>query len=171
MNIRNIEKRDAALMADIYNYYVENSVYTFDENPAGEQYFIEKIKTRQDKFPCLALEIDGKFAGFAYASAFAQKPAYRYTVESTIYLDYHYAGRGAGTYLYTELLKGLKDRGFRRVIAVLGIPNKASESLHKKMGFTSGGGLNKVGFKFNKWIDIGYWQLDLDFWEPEVNEG
>ena len=165
MNIRNLENRDAAVMADIYNYYIENSVYTFDEIPKNEQHFLEKMEKRQGKYPCLALEVEGKFSGFAYASAFAEKSAYRFTAESTIYLDYHYAGRGAGTFLYTELLNRLKDAGFRRVIAILGIPNKASESLHKKMGFRHGGRLIKVGFKFNKWIDVGYWQLDLDKWQ------
>ncbi len=162
MIIRNIEKKDAEAMSAIYNYYIENTVFTFDEDPSDKQYFAEKLEKLEGKYPCLALEEDGKLAGFAYASPYRVKPAYRYTAESTIYLDYHFAGRGYGTMLYSELLEKLKQAGIRNVIAVLGLPNKASEALHKKLGFREEGRLREVGWKFNKWIDIGFWRLDLE---------
>lgn len=153
-------------MADIYNYYVENSVYTFDEELSDEQYFIQKLKKLEGRFPCLGLEEKGKLAGYAYASPFAHKSGYRFTAESTIYLDYQFGGRGYGMILYTELLKQLKESGIKNAIGILGLPNKASESLHRKLGFFQVGGLKGVGWKFGKWIDTGYWQLDLEKWEP-----
>ena len=99
--------------------------------------------------------------GYAYSTQWKTRSAYRYTVESSVYVTQKYQKKGIGRALYNHLVKSLKDDGFRRILAGISLPNNKSVIFHEKLGFKKVGQLEKVGFKFNKWIDVGYWELEI----------
>lgn len=159
--IRNVNIQDAKQIVAIYNYYVLNSIVTFDQIPFSEQDFKERIETISSQYPFIVFEEDHHILGYAYANMFRQKPAYKNTVETTIYLKNDVQGRHIGSQLYTELLKILKDQNYHAIIGGLTLPNDASVRLHEKLGFKQVAHFKEVGFKFNKWLDVGFWELIL----------
>ncbi|WP_100615091.1 GNAT family N-acetyltransferase [Confluentibacter citreus] len=159
--IRNVNIHDAKQIVDIYNYYVLNSIVTFDQIPFSEQDFKERIETISSQYPFIVFEEDHHILGYAYANMFRQKPAYKHTVETTIYLKHDVQGRQIGSALYIELLKTLKDQNYHAIIGGLTLPNDASVRLHEKLGFKQVAHFKEVGFKFNKWLDVGFWELIL----------
>jgi phosphinothricin acetyltransferase len=113
-------------------------------------------------FPYLAAEADGHVAGYAYAGPYRPRPAYRYTVENSVYLDPAYYRRGIGSALLNELISQCTARGFRQMIAVIGdSANAASIALHRRAGFAMIGTHPNVGFKFGRWLDSVQMQLAL----------
>lgn len=163
MSIRPITPEDVVPMAAIYNYYVANTVVTFDLEPVSVDAMAQKADTIAATYPYLALDDgEGRLAGYAYGSQFRPKPGYRFTVETTIYFDPSCTGNGYGTALYTALLSELRDRGFKTAVAVLVLPNAASARLHEKLGFVKIGHIPNAGRKFDRWLDTGYWHLDLE---------
>lgn len=160
--IRDVNLKDAKQIVEIYNHYVLNSIITFDELPFSEQDFIERIKTISSQYPFIVFEENHQILGYAYANMFRQKPAYNKTVETTIYLKHNMQGRHIGTQLYTELLKKLKDQNYHAIIGGLTLPNDASVRLHEKFGFKQVAHFKEVGFKFNTWLDVGFWELIMD---------
>ncbi|MGE5943295.1 MAG: N-acetyltransferase family protein [Flavobacteriales bacterium] len=160
--IRDVNIHDAKQIVNIYNYYVLNSVVTFDKNPFSEKDFIERIETISSQYPFIVFEEDAHILGYAYANMFRQKPAYKNTVETTIYLKNDEQGRRIGTELYTELLKKIKEQNYHAVIGGLTLPNEASVRLHEKLGFKQVAHFKEVGFKFNRWLDVGFWELILE---------
>jgi len=159
--IRLAKLSDAKAIADIYNYYVKNTCITFEEKEVSQDEMEERIQEKLDKYVFLVWEEDGQLLGYAYAGEWKGRCAYKYTVESSVYLKNETAGRGIGTKLYEELLELLKQKGFHIVLAGIAIPNEASIALHEKMGFEKTGIMNEVGYKFDRWIDVGYWQYKL----------
>lgn len=157
--IRDVNIQDAEQIVNIYNYYVLNSIVTFDEFPFSEQDFKERIKTISSQYPFIVFEEDHQILGYAYANMFRQKPAYNKTVETTIYLKNDVQGKHIGTELYSELLKILKDQNYHAIIGGLTLPNSASVRLHEKLGFKQVAHFKEVGFKFNTWLDVGFWEL------------
>lgn len=157
--IRNVRIEDAQQLVDIYNYYVLNTVVTFDDIPFPVDAFIEKIESIYKTYPFIVFEEDNKILGYAYANKWREKPAYKHTVESTVYLHYEAIGKQIGTKLYTELLKQLKVQNYHVVIGGLTLPNEASVKLHEKFGFKQVAHFKEVGLKFDKWLDVGFWQL------------
>ena len=111
--------------------------------------------------PWLVLEVDGALAGYAYATKWRVRPAYRYSVESSVYLDPAYAGRGLGRMLYATLLDRLRERDLHIVIGGIALPNDASAGLHEALGFRKVAHFSEVGKKFGRWLDVGYWELKL----------
>jgi len=101
-------------------------------------------------------------AGYAYATKWRVRPAYRHSVESSIYLDQSCAGRGLGQLLYAALLDELRRRELHLVIGGIAQPNEASVRLHEKLGFRKVAMFSEVGMKFGRWVDVGYWELHLD---------
>ena len=156
--IRKAKLRDAGQIADIYNFYVRNSTVTFEEKEVSKGQMKKRIKDKLDKYVFLVWEEDGQLLGYAYAGEWKGRCAYKYTVESSVYLKTEAAGRGIGTKLYEKLLEMLKERGFHAVLAGIAIPNEASVALHEKLGFLKTGQLREVGFKGGRYIDVGYWQ-------------
>jgi phosphinothricin acetyltransferase len=108
----------------------------------------------------VAAEGDTVF-GYAYATKWRVRHAYRFSVESSVYLDKAHSGRGIGATLYRELLTQLRAGGSHLVIGGIALPNAASVALHEKMGFKKVAQFGEVGFKFGKWVDVGYWELKL----------
>ena len=159
--IRAVNIKDAKQLVEIYNHYVLNSIITFDEIPSTITDFIEKIKSIYKKFPFLVYEEDNEILGYAYANVWRFKPAYKHTAEITVYVKHNVHGKQIGTQLYAELLKQLKQQNFHVVIGGLTLPNEASVKLHEKFGFQQVAHFKQVGFKFNTWLDVGFWQLLL----------
>ncbi|TBW48973.1 N-acetyltransferase family protein [Marinobacter halodurans] len=160
--IRNATIEDAARIAEIYNHYIEQTVITFEEEPVAADTMAGRIRGCQEHgLPWLVLEAAGQVTGFAYAVEWRARPAYRYSVEVTVYLDRAQIRRGQGTRLYEALFADLRERGIHTVIGLIALPNDASVALHERMGMDKVAHLSEVGFKFGRWLDVGYWQGTL----------
>ncbi|GAL78286.1 GNAT family N-acetyltransferase [Algibacter lectus] len=160
--IRKATLADTSALLEIYNYYVIHTTVTFDESALSLSAFTEKLELILKDYPCIVFEDNNEILGFAYGSKFRPKPAYNYTVESTVYVKNGAHGKQIGSKLYTELLEQLKQRNFKSVLGVLTIPNPASVKLHEKFGFTQVAHLKEVGFKFDTWLDVGIFQLKIN---------
>ena len=117
-------------------------------------------KVTQD-YPWLVYEEEGRVIGYAYATKWKERTAYRYSVETGIYIDAGHVGKGIGTKLKTELLRALKDKSIHSVICGIALPNPASVALCEKLGFQKVAHFAEVGYKMNRWVDVGYWELIL----------
>ncbi|KAJ3315322.1 hypothetical protein HDV04_003715 [Boothiomyces sp. JEL0838] len=159
--IRSARLEDAEQIVSIYNYYIKNTIITFEEELVKVEEMEDRISKIQSEFPWIVYEQDGKILGYAYASTFRTRYAYRFTVESTVYLDHTASGKGIGSILYTDLIEKVKDLGKKAVIGGVSLPNEKSVKLHEKCGFVYVGTFPKVGYKFEKWIDVAFYQLNL----------
>lgn len=159
--IRPVNIDDAEALLGIYNYYVEHSAVTFDLEPISIEAFKSKIALITANYPFIVFEDQDEILGYAYGSQFRPRPAYRFTVESTVYVKHNVHGRQIGSKLYKVLLELLKEGGFHVVIGVLTLPNTASEKLHERFGFRLVGHFKELGLKFDSWHDIGLYQLML----------
>jgi len=157
--IRRVRHRDYEAIREIYNYYILNSISTFELEPVSIDEVTKRISLVTQKYPWIVYEENNTIIGYAYANDWKTRKAYRYTVESTVYLKNGNSGKGIGSALYTFLLKELKQIGIHAVIGGISLPNDASISLHEKLGFKKIARFKEVGYKFNKWIDVGYWEL------------
>lgn len=157
--IREIQLSDAKSIAEIYNHYIENSVITFEEDPVTENEMLDRIRAHDVKLPWIVYEDQDDVTGYAYATAWKGRSAYRYSVESTVYVRPDKKGNGVGTRLYQELLSRIKKGPVHVVIGGISLPNKASVALHEKLGFEKVAHFKEVGCKFDEWIDVGYWEL------------
>lgn len=163
MKIREVRLDDAAAIAAIYNYYVLNTTVTFEEEPVSADEIGRRINKVTANYPWLvAVDDDGKVKGYSYAGTWHHRSAFRYTVESTIYIANDAHGMGLGKTLYSALLERLKIQGVHSVIGSLGLPNPGSVALHEKLGFEKIAHLKEVGWKFEQWLDVGYWELILE---------
>ena len=160
--IRSCTISDAQEITDIYNYYVENTAITFDEYPLPTEEIALRIENTMRCYPWFVYENKDKVLGFAYASRFREKSAYRYTVESTIYVKHGEENQGIGTLLYQRLISESKQKSIHCMVGVISLPNPASIRLHEKMGFKKVAHMKQIGRKFNQWIDVGYWELVLE---------
>jgi phosphinothricin acetyltransferase len=149
---------DAAQICDIYNYYVRETVVMFEESPVLEADMARRIADITPRLPWLVWEVDGGILGYAYATPWKVRAAYRHSVESSIYLAPQAAGRGLGSRLYTALIADLRQKGLHCVIGGAALPNPASVALHEKLGFSKVAEFREVGFKFGRWIDVAYWE-------------
>lgn len=159
--IRQIKLSDVERILPIYNFHVENTIVTFDIVPLTTEQYSEKVKRISGEYPFLVFEEDNELLGFAYASKWRPKPAYNQTVETTVYMHNNAQGKQVGTKLYTELLKQLKDQDYKVAIGGVSLPNEQSIRFHEKFGFEKVAHFSKVGKKFDKWIDVAFWQLNL----------
>ena len=159
--IRSCTVSDAARICDIYNYYVRETVVTFEEQPVLEEEMARRIAEVTSRLPWLVWDTGAGIVGYAYATPWKARAAYRHSVESSIYLAPHATGRGLGYGLYTGLIAELRARKMHCVIGGAALPNPASVSLHEKLGFEKVAEFRQVGFKFGQWIDVAYWELVL----------
>jgi phosphinothricin acetyltransferase len=158
--IRKVHLTDAAAICDIYNYYVKNTIITFEEELVTEAEMKDRINSAS--LPWLVFEEGNKIIGYAFTSEWKSRCAYKFTVECSVYLDHKYNGKGIGTQIYSKLLYELKELKYHTIIAGIALPNETSVMFHEKFGFEKVAHFKKIGFKFNKFIDVGYWQLDLN---------
>jgi L-amino acid N-acyltransferase YncA len=157
--IRDCLDADVPRICDIYNHYVRETVVTFEDTPIPVTEMARRMAEVRKRFPWLVVESEGAVAGYAYASLWKTRSAYRFAVESTIYLAADALGRGLGATLYGALLDALRQCDAHRVLGCIALPNEASVALHEKLGFRKIGIFDEVGFKFGRWVDVGYWEL------------
>ncbi|MET8340342.1 N-acetyltransferase family protein [Streptosporangium canum] len=161
--IRAATPEDLKAVAEINAHYVTNSVATFDETPRtldGWRRWLEELTERG--LPFLVADLSGEVAGYAYAGPWRPKPAYRYTVEDTIYIAPGHLGRGLGKALLGPLVAESTQAGMHRMIAVIAdAGDGASAALHHRFGFTEAGRLTDVGYKHGRWIDTLLMQRSL----------
>jgi phosphinothricin acetyltransferase len=158
LNIRDVQLDDAQALLDIYAPYVETTWVTFEtETPSLTEFRgrIEQYRFKLD-FPYKVAELDNAITGYAYAHPYHQREAYRFTAETTVYVKQGLGRGGIGTELYKAVLEDLTRKGFHAVIAILGYPNEPSKRFHEKLGFREIGLFHEVGYKFDRWLDVGY---------------
>lgn len=159
--VRTCRESDASAIAAIYNEYIRDTVITFEETPVATDEMARRIAEVGARHPWLVYEHDGAVVGWAYASAWKTRSAYRNTVETTIYLAASHCGRGVGRALYEPLLAELTKQKLHSAVGCIALPNPASIALHEKLGFAKVAHFAEVGRKFDRWVDVGYWQLLL----------
>jgi L-amino acid N-acyltransferase YncA len=148
----------------IYAHNVRTGTASFEIDPPDLAEMTRRFQTLQDAgMPYVVAEADGELLGYAYAGPHRARPAYRNTVEDSIYLDTAAQGRGVGTLLLEALVRECTARGFKQMVAVVGggKENPGSMRLHARCGFREVGVLTKVGYKFDRWLDIALMQREL----------
>jgi L-amino acid N-acyltransferase YncA len=160
--IRDATHADAATIAAIYNYYVSDTIVTFEEELVPPSEIARRIEEVQSaSLPWLVAERAGAVVGYAYATKWRSRHGYRFSAEVTVYLDRDQGGRGIGSLLYGKLIARLRDGGYHTAMGGIALPNQASVALHEKFGFRKVAHFEQAGIKFDTWIDVGYWQLLL----------
>lgn len=170
MTIRPATTDDAAACARIYAPYVTDTVVSFETEPPTPEEMARRIEGSLAEHAWLVLEAVGETGpevmgpeviGYAYATQHRTRAAYRWACDVSIYLDQERRGKGAGKALYAALLPILKERGYRRALAGIALPNDASIGIHRSFGFTDVGTYRNIGWKFDAWHDVAWMQLDL----------
>jgi phosphinothricin acetyltransferase len=160
--LRDVKISDAVRITEIYNYYIENTVVTFDEETITVNDTEQKIAGILKKhYPFIVYEEAGQIIGYAYLNTWRPHSAYNITLETSVYLDARFTGKGVGSILYQELIARARKMNIHSLIGVLSIPNEASRRLHEKFGFRIAGTFKEAGCKFNRLIDVEYRQLSF----------
>lgn len=165
IRIRAAEPRDAAQIAAIYMPYVTTTAISFETSPPTPEEMERRMTAHDGYYPWLVAttEDDDAVMGYAYGGSFRERPAYRYTVETSIYLGGNVQrGQGFGRLLYSALIETLTQQDFTQAIAVLSLPNEYSIGLHESLGFRRAGVCREMGYKNGQWYDIGMWQRELN---------
>lgn len=162
MYIREVKLADAAQIIEIYNYYIESTAISFEEEPVSVDTMEQRISEILNYgLPWLVAEKEGKVVGYAYAGRWKTRSAYRYTIEPSIYVEFDRTGEGIGITLYSALLAELKAHNYQNAISVIALPNPSSVGLHERLGFKKVGEFANIGVKFGESHSVGYWQLEL----------
>ena len=151
-------QRDAAACAAIYAPYVEDGPTSFEERPPDAAELADRI---EGSHTWLVAEEEDEVVGFAYACPHRSRPAYRWSVDVSVYVAAGHQGEGHGRRLYEALFADLRERGFRVACAGITLPNEASVALHERLGFEPVGVYRGIGWKAGAWRDVGWWQLEL----------
>jgi L-amino acid N-acyltransferase YncA len=157
------QQRHAAQILAIFNEAIVNSTALYDYKPRTAEmmqaWFEAKAK---GNFPVIGVESEGgELMGFASFGVFRAWPAYKYSVEHSVYVDARFRGRGVGRRLLEEVIEAARARDYHVLIGAIDAANKASLALHERLGFTHCGTLRQVGFKFGRWLDMSFYQLIL----------
>jgi L-amino acid N-acyltransferase YncA len=158
--VRSATAEDAEAVAAVYNHYVTQTVVTFEEEAISASEISRRIgEVQAASLPWLVADRGGLVVGYAYATKWRPRRAYRFSSEVTVYVHPDHGARGIGSALYRQLLAELRDRGIHAAMGGIALPNDASVRLHERFGFEKVAHFAAVGFKFDRWIDVGYWQL------------
>ena len=161
--VRLARTADAAAIAELYRPYVEHSRISFEEQAPGAAEMERRIAGKKPGYhPWLVAEERGGLLGFASSSPFRARRAYRWSVETGIYLAADARGRGVGRQLLGALTDLLERQNYVSAIGAIALPNDASIALHEAVGFRRAGVYREVGFKHGRWIDVGFWQCELN---------
>ena len=163
MNIRPATLADIPAITRIYAHAVEHGTASFELEAPHQAEMARRMQALLDgKFPYFVAEIDGVIGGYAYASLYRSRPAYRFTVEDSVYVSPDMHRRGIGLALLTHLVEVCTAQGFRQMIAVIGDSDQAASiGVHKACGFASAGNLHDIGWKFGRWLDTPLMQRAL----------
>ncbi len=162
MRIRAATLDDAAALAEIYEPFVRASHISFETEPPDAAGMRSRMAEGGGLYPWLIAEDESKGGvGYAYAARFRPREAYRFAVETTVYLRPGAEGMGLGRRLCAPLIAILEAQGFSQAIAAIALPNQASVRLHERLGFSHAGTYGRVGYKMGRWWDVGLWQRPL----------
>jgi phosphinothricin acetyltransferase len=160
--IRGVKIEDAASICMIYNYYIENTVVSFENVLISVNEMENRIREISASYPWLVWENEeGHISGYAYVNKWKDRAAYRFSAEVSIYLEHGTEGRGVGSILLGRLLEEVRKTELHALVAGITLPNERSVALHEKFGFTKIAQFNEIGFKMNARLDVGYWELVL----------
>lgn len=160
--IRPVQPTDVPALTDIYNYYIRETTATFEEEEIVSDNMQSRIqKVESSGLPWLVAEELDEIVGYAYATKWKERSAYRHSVEISVYVDNHKHGNGWGTKLYQALFTELQKRNIHVAIGGITLPNDASIALHEKFGMVKVAHFKEIGFKFGQWLDVGYWQKKI----------
>jgi len=154
-------RRDAEACAAIYAPHVEGSPVSFEEQAPDGGEIAARIERYGTSHAWLVAEREGRVVGYAYATAFNERPAYRWSASVSVYVAAEARGTGVGRALYEALFDRLRERGFRMACAGITLPNEASAGLHESLGFEQVGVNREIGWKQGAWRDVGWYQLEL----------
>ena len=166
MNLRMACPGDARALLEIYRPYIDTTV-TFEYVSPGPEEFQERIVHTLERYPYLVLEEGGRALGYAYAHPLAQRAAYGWSAELSIYLRREERGRGLGERLYGALTELLARQGVRTACALVTCPNPPSEAFHEKLGFVRTGLQERVGYKNGRWLGLSFYQKAIGPYGPE----
>jgi L-amino acid N-acyltransferase YncA len=161
VKVRAATADDAAAIASLYAPYVVASIVSFETQPPDAAEMARRIAEGEGLYPWFVACESEAVLGYAYACAFRTRAAYRFTVETSVYIADGAERRGIGTLLYKTLLPVLEAQGYAQAIAAITLPNEASVRLHEGLGFHQVGTYERVGFKFREWRSVGLWQRAL----------
>ncbi len=160
--VRVARAEDFPAIVDIHNWAIAHTAATFTTKPDTLESAVASWKRHADVYPWFVAQAEGAVLGFALASPFSNRCGFAGTAEVTVYVHPEHTGRGIGKALYAALVAALETKGFKTLVAVIAMPNPASERLHESLGFAKVGVLRRVGWKLGRWYDVGYWQLVLN---------
>lgn len=152
---------DASGILSIYGPYCDSTQVSFEIVAPNESEMRARIERILDKYPWLVGEIDGEVAGYVYATQHRERAGYRWAVDVAVYVARAHQRSGLGRALYSALFAILREQGYRKAIAGVTLPNAGSVGLHESVGFRPAGIFSKIGYKLGDWLDVGWWQLDL----------
>lgn len=158
VKIRRATLEDSDQIAAIYCPIVEDTVISFESDPPDSDEMTRRIAATLKNHEWLVAESDGAIRGYAYASVFNERHAYRYSTATTLYMHPIYQRQGIGRNLYMALFESLASLGFHRAYAGISLPNDASVALHQSLGFEQVGVFKEAGFKFDQWHDVAWLQ-------------
>ncbi|MDH3627608.1 MAG: GNAT family N-acetyltransferase [Acidobacteriota bacterium] len=167
MNLRNATVADAAACLATYGPIVRDTAISFELEVPDRKTFTERIAVALDRYAWLVAEDDDGLLGYAYATAHRDREAYRYAVETSVYVGEARRRGGVGKALYHRLFEVIADRGFYNAYAGVTVPNPASLAFHKACGFVEIGVFPAVGFKLGAWQDVSWWHRNLRTGTPE----
>jgi len=159
--IRLAEKRDVAGILEIYSPFILNTAVTFEEIVPDEESFWKRMQEIMTEMPILVCEIDGRVAGYAYASAYRSRASYRWSKEVSVYVHPDFRRRKVAEALYTSLNEMVRYQGIANLLAIITMPNEPSVAFHKHFGYIKCGEFSKVGYKLNQWQNVGWFELFL----------
>ena len=159
--IRIAKPEDAAQIRNIYRHYCQETTISFEQNVPSESEIRNRIQSIGVQFPYLVLLEGDKVLGYAYATQHRERAAYRWSVESSVYVDSNFSGQAVGSKLYTTLFEILTRQRYVNVYAGITMPNDASVAIHRKFGFILIGTYKNVGYKHGLWHDVSWWHLEL----------
>ena len=159
--IRPIQKPDIPRCLAWYNWYIDHSTATFEEQPLSLEAFSKRVDAVTARYPWLILEADGKPVGYACLDLFNSKSAYRFTADVTVYLDPEETGKGYGKLLLKALEEQAEQQGIQKLVSIITSDNTASRRLHEKLGYHLISEIHRVGYKQKQWLSAAWYEKDL----------
>jgi phosphinothricin acetyltransferase len=170
ITIRLAEQRDVPGILEIYTPFILHTAVTFEEIVPDEDSFWKRIQEIMNELPFLVCEIDGRIAGYAYASAYRSRASYRWSKEVSVYVHPDFHRKKVAHALYTSLHEMVRFQGIANLLAIITMPNEASVAFHEFFGYRKSGEFSKVGFKLNQWQNVGWFELFIQNENAEPKE-
>ncbi|MEI8114056.1 MAG: N-acetyltransferase family protein [Bacteroidia bacterium] len=157
--IRLAERRDVTGILEIYSPFILKTSVTFEETVPDEESFWKRMQEIMTELPLLVCEIDGRIAGYAYASGYRSRASYRWTKEVSVYIHPDFHRRKIADALYTSLHELVRYQGISNLLAIITMPNEASVAFHEYFGYRKCAEFSKVGYKLGEWQNVGWFEL------------